>query len=112
MRPFANDAVLNDLIERIVYFSNPQRVIVFGSFALGTPNPKSDIDILIVKDYLQLKGHRERELLAHLADFPFPLDLTCVTPEELKKEMEDKMSFLYSNLKVGLEVYTAGNNKN
>jgi len=35
---------------------NPQRVILFGSYAYGTPNPDSDIDLYIVtkEDFIPL----------------------------------------------------------
>jgi len=37
----------------IVQQFNPQRIILFGSYAYGQPRPDSDVDLLIVKELRQ-----------------------------------------------------------
>lgn len=41
----------------------PEKVILFGSYAYGVPNEQSDIDLLLVKD-LEVTKAREYRLLA------------------------------------------------
>jgi predicted nucleotidyltransferase len=43
---------------------NPNKIILFGSFAYGTPNEDSDIDIFILKDDLVKDNIRDFELKA------------------------------------------------
>jgi predicted nucleotidyltransferase len=43
---------------------NPNKIILFGSFAYGTPNEDSDIDLFILKDDLTKDNIREFELEA------------------------------------------------
>jgi predicted nucleotidyltransferase len=41
---------------------NPDKIILFGSYAHGTPNEDSDIDIFLLKDGLNSKNIRAFEL--------------------------------------------------
>lgn len=44
----------NDEISQLVYLiaevTDPDRIILFGSYAYGTPDEKSDLDLLVIKD--------------------------------------------------------------
>jgi predicted nucleotidyltransferase len=42
----------------------PDKIILFGSFAYGTPHEESDIDLFILKDNLKKEDMREFELEA------------------------------------------------
>src|SRR5262245_39821836 len=44
------EKVPRDLLDPIVQYFNPQRVILFGSRARGEATPDSDIDLLVVVD--------------------------------------------------------------
>lgn len=37
------------ITKQIVKNYNPEKIILFGSFAYGKPKPSSDIDLLIIK---------------------------------------------------------------
>jgi hypothetical protein len=41
-----SEAILGEIIQRILSVCHPTRVILFGSAAAGTMNPDSDIDLL------------------------------------------------------------------
>ena len=53
------DVLKKEILKRLEGIK-PYKVILFGSFAYGTPNPYSDIDLLVVtdNDYLP-KNYRE-----------------------------------------------------
>ena len=51
------------IIERLKSLQ-PNKIILFGSFAYGTPNEESDIDLFILKDDLKLEDMRDFELEA------------------------------------------------
>ena len=36
------------IVSKIVETAKPQKVILFGSYAYGTPNKDSDLDILVI----------------------------------------------------------------
>jgi predicted nucleotidyltransferase len=39
-----------ELLDSVIAYFNPRRVIVFGSVALGQASPDSDIDLLVIVD--------------------------------------------------------------
>ena len=43
---------------------NPDKIILFGSYAYGTPNEDSDIDLFLLKDDLTIEDTRDYELKA------------------------------------------------
>jgi predicted nucleotidyltransferase len=43
-----NQSTLDEIVQRIVDGFNPQRIILFGSWARGSAGPDSDVDLLIV----------------------------------------------------------------
>jgi len=51
------------IIERLKPL-NPDKIILFGSYAYGTPNEDSDIDLFLLKDDLTINETREYELEA------------------------------------------------
>ena len=48
-----NDALVAEIIKRIVAVSDPQQIILFGSQACGDARHDSDLDILVVKDEVE-----------------------------------------------------------
>ena len=57
------EAIKNDIVEMLKPL-NPNKIILFGSYAYGTPNENSDIDIFLMKDDLKLSDLRNYELKA------------------------------------------------
>jgi hypothetical protein len=43
-----DDQTIQDLCRRIVQDFQPERIILFGSYAYGNPTPDSDVDLLVV----------------------------------------------------------------
>ncbi|MCL2366852.1 MAG: nucleotidyltransferase domain-containing protein [Oscillospiraceae bacterium] len=43
-------AEINQLVDLVVEETNPDKIILFGSYAYGIPNNKSDIDLLVIKN--------------------------------------------------------------
>ena len=41
---------IDDVVRQIVEQFHPERIILFGSYAYGTPRPDSDVDLLVVMD--------------------------------------------------------------
>lgn len=81
---------IRDIVAKVVADYQPQKVILFGSYAYGRPDEDSDIDMLIVKD-TQERPLDRRIRVSRLAfdwkrDIPFePLVLTS---DELARRLE------------------------
>ncbi len=66
---------------------HPEKIILFGSQAYGTPHDDSDVDILVIMPT------RDRICTAVRIDWtidpPFPLDIIVRTPGEMKWRLKD-----------------------
>src|SRR5262245_48998211 len=70
----------------------PDKIILFGSYAYGTPHVDSDVDILVV---MPARNQLDMAVRIDLAcDPPFPLDLIVRTPKNMKWRLEEGDSFL------------------
>src|SRR5271155_4435540 len=64
----------------------PDKIILFGSYAYGEPNADSDVDLLVVmpaRNQIDQAVKIRWELEA-----PFPLDLIVRTPTKLKRRLK------------------------
>ena len=69
----------------------PDKVILFGSYAYGTPHADSDVDLLVV---MPCRNQLDQAVKIELAcDPPFPLDLIVRTPRNLQAWLADGESF-------------------
>ncbi len=58
-----DQAVLDEVIRRVVEVAQPEKIILFGSAARGRMRPHSDLDLLVVRagvDALDLRGISRR----------------------------------------------------
>ncbi|MCX8066972.1 MAG: nucleotidyltransferase domain-containing protein, partial [Anaerolineae bacterium] len=78
---------LPQVVEKLVREVNPEKIILFGSYAVGEPTPDSDVDLLIIWD--TDKPRRERVVTISLLLYPrpFPVDIIVKTPRELEEEL-------------------------
>ena len=71
---------------------HPDKIILFGSYAYGTPHADSDVDILVV---MPARNQLDQAVKISLAiDPPFPLDIIVRTPQSMKWRLAEGESFL------------------
>ena len=63
MQKTETNTIIKKIAQRIKSNLNPDKIILFGSYAYGNPRDTSDIDILIVKD-LDKNEIRKHRILA------------------------------------------------
>ncbi len=75
------------LSQQIAEQFNPDRIILFGSYAYGTPNEDSDVDLLVVMPF---EGHPSRQAIKVLGEIHagFPLDLLVRTSECVEERVK------------------------
>ena len=44
-------STIRELAEQIAEQFNPDRIVLFGSYAYGTPGPDSDVDLLVIMHF-------------------------------------------------------------
>ena len=95
------------IIERIANNYKPEKIILFGSYAYGTPTKDSDLDLLvIVKSNRQPRYQRAREVRKHLWGITdVPKDIRVYTQEEVDEWKEVEEAFITSVIKRGRVLY-------
>jgi predicted nucleotidyltransferase len=96
---------IDTLILRIVARIQPQKVIIFGSYAKGTATTKSDLDICVITETELPMAHRADDLMSMLSNSLIPVDIHIYTPEEVKEYGQEPFSFVHSVLKSGKIVF-------
>jgi uncharacterized protein len=70
----------------------PEKIILFGSYAYGTPHADSDVDILVV---MRCRNQLDQAFKIHSTLLPpFPLDIIVRTPHSMKWRLAERESFL------------------
>lgn len=80
-------------IERIVSKLNPEKIILFGSYAYGTPTPDSDVDLLVIMKTKAREIDRYVAVSNLLYPRQFPLDIIVKTPREIEESSHRKGNF-------------------
>ena len=95
----------------IVQTMQPEKIYLFGSYANGTANEHSDLDILIEVKHTDVP-YLERNLEVWTAmdrtkKLRFPKDIFVYTSPEVLEFKQNKYSFLSSILKTGKIIYAS-----
>ena len=72
--------------------ASPEKIILFGSYAYGTPTADSDIDLLVVKNIKENEVRKYRlqlkkALWERLKPFNFPFDLIVDNESRIKQRI-------------------------
>ncbi len=78
------DDDIREIVDTIVAVADPEKVILFGSYARGDATAESDLDLLVVKETGDLSPHRSAPLYHALGDYLQSVDVLVYTPRELE----------------------------
>lgn len=98
---------VQQLTDKIVREYHPQKVILFGSYAWGTPTEDSDLDFFVVKETGEPAVEREVSLRRILFGSGVPIDVLVYTPEEVAQRREIDDPFIEEVLSKGKVLYEA-----
>src|SRR6516225_4665652 len=82
---------------------HPDKIILFGSYAYGTPHEWSDVDLLVVIPAYDQTNQAIR--ITRAFEAPFSLDLIVRTPERLSRDVKDGDWFLQEITSKGKVLY-------
>ena len=101
-------AVVKQIAERF----QPEKVILFGSYAYGRPRPESDVDLLVVME-TPLRNREQAAQISRAIDYHFGLDLLVRRPQQLAErlalgdfflqEITEKGKVLYARPDTGMD---------
>lgn len=94
-----NNTKIFQIVEKIVNNYDPEKILLFGSYAKGNADIDSDLDLIIIKNTKTPKHKRGREIRKYLYGSLLPIDLKVYTPDEFENEINSNYSFLNSVIK-------------
>ena len=86
----------------------PLQIILFGSYADGTPTEHSDVDLLVVMPIPKSETRQQELEIQRQVPHRFPMDLHVRSPEELAYRISYNDWFLREILEKGNVLYEAG----
>ena len=99
-----DQAVLDEIFQRIVSVAQPERIILFGSAAHGQMGRNSDVALLVVR----AGAHRRRtaaRIYRHLHGVGAAVDVIVVTPRDVECYRDSHALIIKPALTEGRVVY-------
>lgn len=96
-------AVIRRFSRQVARRFHPEKIILFGSHAYGTPHADSDVDILVIMAARNQIDQAVR--IDEAVDAPFPLDLIVRTPRNMAWRLREGDSFLKEIMSRGKVLY-------
>lgn len=81
--------------------------MVFGSYAYGTPTRDSDVDVFVVMPDRLRNGVRPSLAIRRKVRADFPVDIIVRPPDEVRRRLSERDSFITEVMSRGRIVYEA-----
>lgn len=106
LRPSLQDTI-QTIVARLIADYQPEKIVLFGSFATGMPDGDSDIDLLIIKSTAESPLERRIRVRQIVADIErrIPFSPLVLTPEELARRLHMGDPFYQEILARGKTLY-------
>jgi predicted nucleotidyltransferase len=96
-------------VQRIAQVLQPEKIILFGSHAYGTPTPDSDVDLLVIMKTMASQVERSLAVARLLRPRVFPVDTLVRTPDEIERALRSGDFFIQEILSRGHVLYERDN---
>lgn len=101
------EELLSEVVARLKEGYQPERIILFGSYAYGTPSEDSDVDLLVVKNTEETPSQRWARVKDLLKEANRRIAITPLvyTPQELAARLKVGDFFIEEILTKGKTLY-------
>jgi predicted nucleotidyltransferase len=99
------DELIQEIKNRIISEVHPEKIILFGSYAYGTPTKDSDLDLLVIMASHEPMHKRIFRIRKLLRDFRVPKDVIVYTPQEVDNWKNVSNAFITSIIRKGKVIY-------
>lgn len=99
--------ILDEIVEKPKTEYQPEKIILYGSYAYGEPDEDSDIDLFIVKETPVERIYRFAEVkrLVYKPERGIPVSPLVYTPGEVDKRLAIGDQFVGEILSKGITLY-------
>jgi predicted nucleotidyltransferase len=103
-----DNAVVKQILDRIIPVYHPKAVYLYGSRAWGEPSADSDIDLFVILEAsFDSQAERIRQGARALMGTGLDVDLLVLTEAEIAVRRTQKTSLTYLVLEKGIRLYAA-----
>lgn len=95
---------IDDVVRQIAEGFDPERIVLFGSYASGDIRPGSDLDLLVIMP-TSLRETEQAVRICQALDYHFALDLIVRTPATLERRLALGDPFLHEVVTRGRLLY-------
>lgn len=95
---------IKKIVSQIVQSYNPEKIILFGSFASGGAKKNSDVDLAVIKKTKERFPSRLLKI-AGVVRSSLGTDILVYTPQEWKKALEEENYFIKDIVQSGKVLY-------
>jgi uncharacterized protein len=103
--PLITETVLQEITRRIVTTFNPEKVVLFGSRAEGTPRMDSDVDLLVIMETQSPPIQRAVAVKRACRPRFVAMDVLVKTPAEIAWQLRQGNFLLRQILEQGRVLY-------
>lgn len=97
-------------VDAIAAFYKPLTILLFGSYAYGSPNYDSDVDLLVLKNFHGSQNKQYNNVCEKLR-VNFALDLLVRRPDVVRRRIEGNDFFLQEVMEKGIVLYACDNTR-
>lgn len=95
---------IKELSERIAQEYQPERIVLFGSYAYGQPTDTADVDLLVILPF-EGRGFRKSMEMLRRFDPPFDVDIIARKPDDTARRYTDGDPMIREALDRGTVLY-------
>lgn len=99
---------ITEFADRIAREFYPERIILFGSLAIGAATEDSDVDLLVIMP-TESSGLRKAAEIMNKISPRIPVDLIVRDPDDVRKRLEANDFFLREIFEKGRLLYESAN---
>jgi predicted nucleotidyltransferase len=96
---------ISEIVSKIAVGYNPDKIILFGSYAMGNAKEDSDLNLLVIKDSDLPRPQRTALVRKMLYGSLIPIDLIVYTHQEINDSKANQYSFVHEVLSTGKTIY-------
>lgn len=101
------EGVIEEATRRLVEAAHPQKLILFGSYARGDFDERSDLDLLVILPQVDDAFGEMDRLEQILLPLDLPVDVVVYSVDEVRERGHLRGTFLYHALTEGKTLYDA-----
>lgn len=95
---------ITEISRQIVNDFQPEKIILFGSYAYGTPDSNSDVDLLVILPFKGKPFRKSLEVLERINP-QFSIDLLVRDPEDINRRYREGDPLIREALDKGKVLY-------